>query len=358
MEVFERIMGEGHEQVIFCADPAVDLAAIIAIHDTTLGPACGGVRMWPYGSEEAALNDVLRLSEAMTYKASLADLPLGGGKSVIIADPKHKTEAMLRSFGRFVDTLGGRYIAAPDVGTNERDMEIISRETEHVLGLPSSITGYGDPSSMTALGVYKGMYALIDVLHNDLIGRSRRISVQGFGKVSKYLVQSLLDEGSIVTVADTNPDAVAAAEKLGVTVVSPDEIYDVPCDIFAPCALGGVLNEDTIPRLQAAGCRIVAGCANNQLLTPEDGRRLHEAGILYAPDYVINAGGLMSVLAEMSRDGNGWDLVGERVERIYDTIMDIYNTTQLENMDFTMNEMADWKAQKRIQQVRKIRSLY
>jgi leucine dehydrogenase len=329
MSVFEQMRAYGHEQVVFCSEPAVGLRAIIAIHDTTLGPALGGVRMWNYRTEEEALQDVLRLSRAMTYKAALAGLRLGGGKAVILGDPRtEKSEGLFRAFGRFVESLGGRYITAEDVGTTVEDMEWIRQETRYVTGVAGKS---GDPSPVTAYGVYCGMKACAQVVYGEDSLAGRTIAVQGAGNVARHLVAHLVREGAAVYVADIFPEKVQRLrEELGnaITAVDSEAIYDVECDVFSPNALGGTLNERTIPRLR---CRIVAGGANNQLQDEHaDALRLHERGILYAPDYVINAGGLINVAAELEGEYDR-ERVLRRVEGIYTTLLRVFQLAQERN---------------------------
>ncbi len=302
MGVFEAMTGEGgHEQVVFCRDDSSGLRAIIAIHDTTLGPALGGCRMWAYDSEEDALRDVLRLSRGMTYKASAAGLNLGGGKAVIIGDSKtDKSEELFRVFGRFVEALNGRYITAEDVGTSVHDMEYIFMETKYVTGVAPAHGGSGDPSPVTAFGVYKGMQATARAAFDTESFAGKRIAVQGLGNVGQNLVAHLVEEGAHVIVTDIAPDRCAEVQerfgKQHIEVVGVDEIYDVDCDIFSPNALGAVINDETIERLK---CKVVCGGANNQLAQDRHGGELRERGILYAPDYVVNAGGLINVYVEM-----------------------------------------------------------
>ena len=299
MDIFDAMDGAGHERVLVCSNPDVGLKAIIAIHSTRLGPGLGGVRMWPYASTDEALTDALRLSRGMTYKAAAAGLHLGGAKAVIVGDAKRqRTEALLRAFGRCVESLGGQYITAEDVGTDAADKETIGAETRWVTGLPVDRGGSGDPSPVTARGVHQGMRAVAERLWGapSLAGRS--VAIQGLGSVGGFLARDLIVEGAKVFGCDIDPEAVAAARsELGVEIVPPDEIYDVECDVFAPCALGAVLNERTIRRLRV---RAVAGAANNQLADEErDGLELHRRGVLYAPDFLINAGGLINVYNEL-----------------------------------------------------------
>ena len=353
MEILDYMGGYGHEQLVVCADPEVGLKAIIAIHDTTLGPACGGTRMWPYESEAEAVKDVLRLSRAMTYKSAAADLTLGGGKGVIIGDSHtQKTEALLRSYGTFIDTLGGRYLTTTDVGTNSRDMEYVREETEYVLGLPTTAGGSGDTSVMTGLGIYVGMKACArEVWGSDSL-RGKNVVIQGFGKVATRMAHNLLKEDAHLVVTDIYADALDQARDMGLKVVSPEKIFDVDADIFAPCALGGVLNGDTIPRLK---CRVVAGAANNQLLTDEDGEELHRRGILYAPDYIINAGGIINASAEIGTVYNS-ALAQEKTERIYEIMGRVIQRSKVEEIPTA--KAADRLAEERLDSVRAVRKIY
>ena len=242
---------EGHEQLVMVSDVGSKLKAIIAIHDTTLGPACGGTRIWPYKSEQEAIWDALRLSRAMTYKSAAADLPLGGGKGVIIADSHtQKTEALVRAYGRFVDTLGGRYLTTTDVGSSGRDMEYIKQETDYVVGLPVTAGGSGDTSIMTGLGIYMGMKACAKEVWGSDSLQGKKVAVQGFGKVATHMAHHLMKEDATLVVTDVFEGALDRARDMGLKVVAPDEIYGVDCDIFAPCALGGVISPETIPHLK------------------------------------------------------------------------------------------------------------
>ena len=353
MEILGYMDRYGHEQLAMYTDPAVGLKAIIAIHDTTLGPACGGTRIWPYSTEGDAIQDVLRLAQAMTYKSAAADLPLGGGKAVIIADPHtQKTEALLRAYGRFVETLGGRYLTTTDVGSTGRDMEYIRQETKHVVGLPTTAGGSGDTSIMTGLGVYMGMKACArEVWGSDSL-QGRKIAMQGFGKVALQTAHHLLKEDAQLVVTDVYESALDRARNLGLKVVAPDNIYDLESDIFSPCALGGVLNGDTIPRLK---CRMVAGGANNQLLDESEGAELQRRGILYAPDYVINAGGIINAEAEIGSTYNP-DRARERTERIYETMARVIAISKQE--EIPTSKAADRLAEERLASVRKVKNIY
>ena len=352
MQLFDIMSEYGYEQLVMCSDPASGLKAIIAIHDTTLGPACGGTRIWPYATEEEALQDALRLGRAMTYKSATAGLNMGGGKGVIIANPNtQKSEALLRAYGRFVDTLGGRYLTTTDVGSTGRDLEFVSQETDYVVGLPLSLGGSGDTSIMTGLGVYMGMKACARETWGADSLRGKRVAMQGFGKVAYHTARHLLEEDAQVVVSDVYSGALDKARDMGLKVVAPEEIYDVQCDIFSPCALGGVINRDTIPRL---GCKVVAGGANNQLLTDEDGEELHRRGILYAPDYVVNAGGIINVSAEVGMPYNP-DLAREKTERIYEVMERVIHTSRREEIPTFM--AADRLAEDRLASVRGVRQL-
>jgi leucine dehydrogenase len=339
MPVFSHVEFHDHEQVVYCHDAAARLRAIIAIHNTNLGPALGGCRMRPYEDEDAALDDVLRLSRGMTYKAAIADLALGGGKAVVLADAKRdKSEALLRAFGRAVERLGGRYITAEDVGTTVPDMDVIRQVTRHVSGTTSDA---GNPSPSTAHGVLIGMQAAAAHAFgsDDLAGR--RVAIQGLGGVGHALCRYLHGVRTRLIVTDVNAAAVERAVRdFGAEAVAPDAIYDIEADIFAPCALGGVINDETLKRLKAP---IVAGSANNQLAEDRHGRALLERGILYAPDYVINAGGLIDV----ARPIMGMDIEAARVKlrKIYGTLLDIFRRSAEERLPTSL--IADRMAEAR-----------
>jgi len=342
--IFEAIGKHGnHEQVVFCHDPQVGLKAIIAIHNTTLGPALGGTRMWNYKNEQEALTDVLRLSEGMTYKASAAGLNLGGGKAVIIGNPKtDKTEALFRAFGQFVNSLNGRYITAEDVGTTVKDIEYVYMETPWVTGIPKSLGGSGDPSPYTAHGVLMAIKASCkEKLGTDQL-KGVRVAVQGLGNVGSNLVNYLKEEGAEITVTDIDEVRTKKiAEKHGVKAVSPDDIIKTECDVFAPCALGAVINDQSLEQLR---CKIVSGGANNQLLEPRHGMALKEMGILYAPDFVANAGGLMNVFVEL--EGYSVERAIEKTTRIYDNMLEIFEMSKKDNIP--TNEAAVRHAKLRI----------
>jgi leucine dehydrogenase len=344
---------EGHEQLVVVSDAGSGLKAIIAIHDTTLGPACGGTRIWPYKSEQEAIWDALRLSRAMTYKSAAADLPLGGGKGVIIADSHtQKTEALVRAYGRFVDTLGGRYLTTTDVGSTGRDMEYIKQETDHVVGLPVTSGGSGDTSIMTGLGIYMGMKACAkETWGNDSL-RGKVVAMQGFGKVATHTAHHLMKEDATLVVTDVFDGALDRARDRGLKVVKPDEIYGLDCDIFAPCALGGVINPETIPQLK---CKVIAGGANNQLLSDTDGEALHRLGILYGPDYILNSGGIINVESEISGIYNA-DRAREKTERVYEIIERVISISK--NEEIPTAKAADRLAEERLKSVRGIRPVY
>jgi leucine dehydrogenase len=346
MDVFKAMERYGHEQVLFTREPAVGYSGIIAIHDTTLGPALGGCRFWNYESEEEALIDVLRLSLGMTYKAAVAGLNLGGGKSVIIGDPSTpRREMIFRAHGRAVETLKGRYITAEDVGTSVEDMDYVHMETEYVVGIAGRS---GDPSPVTAYGTYRGMKACALERYGDDSLKGKTIAVQGVGHVGYYLCENLAAEGAELVVTDISEEKVArAVEDFGAEAVGPEEIYDVDAQIFAPCALGAVINSETIPRLKID---IIAGAANNQLATQEDAKAVQEHGILYAPDYVINAGGLINVYSELA----DWttDRAKRKAGEIYQTLLEVFQLAREEKM--TTAEAADRIAQRRIETVGKL----
>lgn len=346
---------DGHEQVLYGAVPEVGLRCIIAIHSTALGPALGGTRFYPYATEEEALVDVLRLAKAMTYKAACAGLDLGGGKAVIIGDPtRDKSEALLRAYGRMVDSLGGRYITACDVGTYPEDMAVVQRETRWATGADPAHGGSGDSGVMTAYGVYVAMRAVADRLWGEPSLSGRHITIQGLGKVGARLAQYLAEEGAKLTVADVSTEAVdRVAARWPVEVVDPEDIYAVDADIFSPNALGAVLNPRTIPELSVAA---VCGGANNQLATPEDAELLQERGILYAPDYVVNAGGLINVADELLPGGYQPDRVRARTERIATTLADIFSIADAEGI--TTELAAERVAERRIAAVGGLRRLW
>jgi leucine dehydrogenase len=355
VSVFDEISKLGHEQVVYCHDEATGLKAIIGIHNTVLGPALGGTRMWNYASEEEALIDVLRLSRGMTFKAAISGLNLGGGKAVIIGDVKKlKSEAFLRRFGRFVESLGGRYVTAEDVNMKTKDMEYIGMETSHVTGLPESMGGGGDPSPVTAYGTYLGMKASAKKAYGNDSLSGKKVSVQGVGQVGGYLVEYLSKEGAEVFVTDISEERLKyVSSEFGAKVVGQDEIYDLAVDIYAPCALGATINNNTISRLK---CQIIAGAANNQLEDEKThAEMLMQKGIIYAPDFLINAGGLINVCAEYM-GGYKRENAYNQAEKIYDTCLDILNKSFAEGI--TSHEAALRLALKRISDMGKVKLPY
>lgn len=352
MKIFEAMEQYGHEELVFWHDQTTGLKAIVAIHDTTLGPALGGLRMWPYETEDEAITDVLRLSRGMTYKNAAMGLDLGGGKSVIWADSRHdKSEALLRSFGRLIQSLGGRYITAEDVGVNADDMAMISRETEFVGGLKETS---GDPSPATALGVLEGMKAAMMTAFGSDDFHGRTVAIQGLGHVGSLLGRMLVEEEAELIVTDIHPeDGQQVAEQLGAKWVSPDEIYGVKADIFAPCALGAIINDDTIPQFR---CKVIAGSANNQLKEPRHGLELLRRGIVYVPDYVINGGGVVNVADEFHRDGYHKERAYSRVRQIGKQVSEILLHSQEENIP--TQDAADRVAERRIHELGKINLTY
>jgi leucine dehydrogenase len=326
MEILGPMAELGHEQVAFFSLADANLKAIIAIHDTTLGPALGGCRMYPYKTEEDALQDVLRLSRAMTYKAAATGLHLGGGKGVIIGDPKtDKSEQLFRAFGKAVNSLGGRYITAEDVGTDVNDMEFIFAETDYVTGVDTTLGGSGNPSPYTAFGVLQGILASCERFFGESDLNGRTVAVQGLGHVGSHLVTLLKKEGARVIAADVDSEhASRVKEQTGLDeLVSPDDIFDVPCDIFSPCAMGLAVNHDTVDRLR---CKVVAGAANNQLEDDELCDELTERNIVYAPDFVINAGGLINVYTEL--EGYNEQRALRLVRNIYYNVQRIYKMAE------------------------------
>jgi leucine dehydrogenase len=327
MPVFDNPSFDNHESVTFHADADCGLKAIVAIHNTARGPAVGGCRMWPYASETDGLTDALRLSRGMSYKSALAGLPFGGGKAVIFGDPAtDKSEALWRAMGRFVESLGGRYVIAEDVGTSPADMEIVRGETRHVSGIAEG--GSGDPSPATAWGVFVGIKAAVRTRLDRGDLRGVRIAVQGLGHVGFDLCRLLAAEGVVLYVADINRKQVArAVRELGATSVDPDAVYDQDVDVFAPCALGAVIDDATVPRLKAS---IVAGSANNQLAEARHAEALAKAGILYAPDYAINAGGIVNIAHEGPAYNR--ERAFAQVSRIYDTLLEIFARADAEGI--------------------------
>jgi valine dehydrogenase (NAD+) len=347
--------GDHHEQVVFCHDEASGLKAIIAIYSTALGPALGGTRFYPYASEADALTDVLALSQGMAYKNALAGLDLGGGKAVIIGDPAElKSEALLRAYGRFVQSLNGRYFTACDVGTFSPDMDLIARECDYVTGRTVQHGGAGDSSVLTAFGVYQGMRASAQHLWGDTSLAGKRVGVAGVGKVGRHLVGHLVDEGASVVVTDPYAPAVAALQETypSITVAADtDALIREPLDIYAPCALGGALNDDSIEVLTAT---IVCGAANNQLAHEGIEKRLEERGITYAPDYCVNSGGVIQVADEL--EGFDFDRAKLRATTIFDTTLGVLQRAAADGVSPSV--AADRLAEQRMREVGRLRSLY
>jgi leucine dehydrogenase len=347
VKLFETVKEMGHEQVLFCHDKELNFKAIIALHDTSLGPAMGATRLLPYASEEDALRDVLRLSRGMTYKAACANIPVGGGKAVIIANPEHKTDGMLRAYGRFVDSLKGRFITGQDVNICPEDVRKIRCETDYVVG---GLEKAGGPAPATAIGVFLGIKAAAQFQLKKQSLNGLKVAVQGVGNVGKNLCQQLHKHGVEIFVTDLNREKAEEIKNLyGATVVSPKEIYSLEVDVFAPCALGAVLNSSTIPWIQAS---IIAGAANNQLEDEQThSRMLKTKGILYCPDYVINGGGLINVYNEMLGSDEAQTL--KQLNNIYDTLMEIFIKAKEE--EITTHEASKRLAEERIMRAREIK---
>jgi len=347
---FESLAKNGHEEVVFCHNPDAGLKAIIAIHNTVLGPALGGTRMWPYATEQDALNDVLRLSRGMTYKNAVAGLDIGGGKAVIIGDPAtDKSEALFRAFGKFVDSLGGRYITAEDVGIDVNDMEYVFRETEFVTGVHQVHGGSGDPSPFTAYGTLQGLMATLNRKYGDEEVGKYSYAVQGLGHVGMEFVKLLRERGAKIFVTDINKALVdKAVSEYGAEAVGLDEIYDVPVDVYSPCALGATVNEQTLPRLKA---KVICGAANNQLATTQIGDEVEKRGILYAPDYAVNAGGVMNVSLEI--DGYNRERAMRMMRTIYHNLARIYEISERDAIP--TYRAADRLAEERITAIGKLK---
>jgi leucine dehydrogenase len=343
MQIFDTIADMGHEQVMLCHDPAADYRGIIAIHSTVLGPALGGTRFWSYATDDEAIVDALRLARGMTYKNAVAGLNLGGGKSVIIGDNKTSNrELLFRAHGRFVESLGGRYITAEDVGTSTADMDYVHMETKNVSGLAGRS---GDPSPVTAHGVFRAIQASAKEKWGRDDVNNRMVAVMGCGHVGYFLAKELHESGAKLIVTDIDADRVKrAVNEFGARAVAPEEIYGVQADIFAPCALGAIINDKTIPQLK---CEIVAGAANNQLLEERHGDQLEEQGILYAPDYVANAGGVINVYSELA----GWTSARafRKADEIYDTVLRVFSIAKHDRVP--TYQAADRLAEQRIRMV-------
>ncbi|MCU9613819.1 leucine dehydrogenase [Caldibacillus lycopersici] len=351
MELFKYLEAYDYEEVHFVQDKQSGLKAIVAIHDTTLGPALGGTRMWTYESEEAAIIDALRLSKGMTYKNAAAGLNLGGGKTVIIGDPrKDKSEEKFRAFGRFIQGLNGRYITAEDVGTSVEDMDIIHEETDFVTGISPAFGSSGNPSPATAFGVYRGIKASVKEAFGSDSLEGKKVAVQGVGNVAYHLCRYLHEDGASLIVTDIHKDAVMrAVNDFDAVAVDPSDIYSVDCDVFSPCALGAIINDETIPQLKA---KVIAGSANNQLKENKHGDILFEMGIVYAPDYVINAGGVINVADELY--GYNRDRAMKKIEQIYNNLEKVFAISKRDGIPSYL--AADRMAEERIKRIQNSRS--
>lgn len=347
MEEFE------HEQVVFFQNKEAKLKAIVAIHNTSLGPALGGTRMWNYATEEEALRDVLRLSRGMTYKAAAAGLNLGGGKAVIIGDPKKdKSQTLFKVYGRFLESLGGRYITAEDVGTDVHDMEYVYSETDYVVGIEQSHGGSGDPSPFTAMGTFQGIKACLRRVYNDESLKGKKIAVQGAGSVGSKLIKLLVENGAKVFVSDIDENRLEELKKqYKIEVVPTSDILTLECDVLSPCALGAIINDKSIEDLK---CKIVAGAANNQLDKRDHGEILRQKGILYAPDYVINAGGLMNVYLEL--EGYSRERAERMTRGIYYNLNKIFTIAEDKNMSTT--SAADYLVKRRLEKMGKANTMF
>lgn len=342
--VFGQVSFDGHEQVVFCNDKDTGLKAIIGIHNTVLGPALGGTRMWNYANEWEALNDVLRLSRGMSFKSSISGLNLGGGKAVIIGDAKtQKTPELMRKFGEYVNSLSGKYITAEDVGMETKDMDTVREVTQYVTGISEEKGGSGNPSPITAYGVFMGLKAATKYRFGSDNLEGKKVLVQGIGHVGEVLVQHLTESGAIVTIADINEDRLQQiGAKYGAKIYTGDDLYSAEVDIYAPCALGATINDATIHKIQA---KVIAGAANNQLANEViHGTILKDKGILYAPDFLINAGGVINVYSELANLTRAQ--VMEKTENIYNTSLEIFKFAETNNI--TTHQAAMSIAQKRI----------
>jgi leucine dehydrogenase len=352
--IFDLMATYDYENIFFCQEKTLGLEAIIAIHDTTLGPAAGGIRMWPYESEADAIKDVLRLARGMTYKCAAAGASYGGGKCVVIGDPKRdKTEARLRALGRFINRLNGLFLTGVDVGTTPEDMLVIRQETPYVVSVPEAWGGPGDSSQATAYGVVQGIRASLKEIYGSPVLQGRTVALQGIGAVGKHVLKYLVDAGAIVTIADIDQErARLVATEHNTHIVSPEEIISLKVDVYCPCALGNVLNDQTIPELR---CKIVCGSANNQLGEERHGDLLQQREILYAPDYIVNTGGLLSGLDSLNPGGFNRQRAMEQVSRLYDAVENIFAISKEQNIP--TYRAADVLAEQRIAAIRQVKSL-
>ncbi|BAY46441.1 Glu/Leu/Phe/Val dehydrogenase [Scytonema sp. HK-05] len=349
VNLFETVTEMGHEQVLFCHGKDPDIKAIIAIHDTSLGPAMGATRLLPYANEEAALKDALRLSRGMTYKAACAGIPVGGGKAVIIANPENKNADLFRAYGRFIERLNGRFITGQDVNLTPDDVRTISQETRYVVGVEERS---GGPAPVTAWGVFLGLKAAVEFRLQTSDLKGLKVAVQGLGNVGQNLCRHLHEHGAKLFVTDISKEKTEEVKRLfGATVVEPEEIYSQDVDVLSPCALGGILNSETIPYIKAS---VIAGAANNQLGVEQlHGQMLTAKEILYAPDYVINGGGLINVYNEMI--GYDEERAFQQVRNIYDTLLEIFDRAQ--KQDITTNDASKQLAEDRIRKARHLKTL-
>lgn len=357
MDIFKALAKHNYEQLVFMHDEETGLRAITCIHDTTLGPGLGGTRYWTYTSEEEAIKDVLRLAKGMTYKNAASGLPLGGAKTVIIKEPDRdvNTEAVFRAFGRFVEGLNGRYITAADVGTTEREMDYVFQETQYVAGTGLKPGTSGNPSPSTAHGVYVGMKAAVKKAFGSDSLEGRRILIEGVGKVGYILAEKILAEGGEVIASDLFEEARERARKLGCQIVDADDMFSVKADIYAPCAMGATINDQSIERMQAAGILVVAGAANNQLEEARHGDRLDELGIVYAPDYILNSGGVIQVADEFNGGYN--PLRAQKlIDNIYNQIEKVFTIAERDGIP--SYRAADTLAEERIAAVKHTRSIF
>ena len=352
--IFDLMETHDYENILFCQEKTLGLKAIIVIHDTTLGPAAGGIRMWPYQNEQDAIQDAVRLARGMTYKNAAAGLPFGGGKCVIIGDPKKdKTEGLLRAMGRFIHRLNGLFLTGIDVGTTIQDMVLMRMETPYVVTVPESLGGPGNSAVATSFGVFQGIRACLKEVFGNPLPQGRTVAVQGIGAVGDELVKYLLNAGAAVTIADIDQQKVdTLASEYKVNVVPPEKIHTLDVDVYSPCAMGSVLNEHTIPEL---GCKIVCGSANNQLATEQDGDRLAQRGILYAPDYIVSAGGVISSLDSLQPGGFNRQRAMDTVSHIYRTMGNVIAISKEQGIP--TYRAADVLAEQRIATVRQVKSI-
>ena len=352
--IFDLMETHDYENILFCQEKTLGLKAIIVIHDPTLGPAAGGIRMWPYQNEQDAIQDAVRLARGMTYKNAAAGLPFGGGKCVIIGDPKKdKTEGLLRAMGRFIHRLNGLFLTGIDVGTTIQDMVLMRMETPYVVTVPESLGGPGNSAVATSFGIFQGIRACLKEVFGNPLPQGRTVAVQGIGAVGDELVKYLLNAGAAVTIADIDQQKVdTLASEYRVNVAPPEKIHTLDVDVYSPCAMGSVLNEHTIPEL---GCKIVCGSANNQLATEQDGDRLAQRGILYAPDYIVSAGGVISGLDSLQPGGFNRQRAMDTVSHIYRTMGNVIAISKEQGIP--TYRAADVLAEQRIATVRQVKSI-